>query len=86
MTFNGQKKRSKIIYQNLNPRWHQKFVFDLPTLIPEDGIEFVIECWDWDKIGTDDFMGVINLLIKPGDVKEEPTPKVWNKIREYLPF
>ena len=65
--------------QNLNPRWNQKFVFDLPEKPSKDGLKLVIECWDWDLIGSDDFMGIVNLTVNNEDIKrtEKSSDEIW---------
>jgi Ca2+-dependent lipid-binding protein len=84
ISFNGQKKRSKIIMQNLNPRWNQKFVFDLPEKPAKDGHKLVIECWDWDMIGSDDFMGIVNLHVNSEDIKQ--TEKSKEEVETWKPL
>lgn len=45
--------KTKIIKKSLNPKWDE--VFHIEGL-PEKG-SFVIQVWDWDMVGSDDFLG-----------------------------
>ncbi|KAL6066412.1 Rho-type gtpase-activating protein [Balamuthia mandrillaris] len=61
------KLQSKTIYKTLNPKWAEQF--DLGPLIEEEEID--VQCWDRDKIGTNDFMGRFSIFlrdfIRPGE-------------------
>eukprot|EP00727_Mastigamoeba_balamuthi_P005674 m51a1_g1726 hypothetical protein (877) ;mRNA; f:122457-125954 len=58
--------RTKTIQKTLNPRWDETFLFkdvDMQGTL-------VAEAWDWDAIGKDDFLGVIDIpLCTLGDGK-----------------
>lgn len=49
--------RTEVIKNNLNPIW-KNFVLSLNTLTDNNLSNIIrIECWDWDRIGSDDFIG-----------------------------
>jgi hypothetical protein len=82
---NDDKKRSKtteIIYKTLNPKWEGKdFTFKVQSTI-SDTIKLV--CWDYDKIGLNDFEGQVVLPIAlvantPNEVKDTWVPLVNKK-------
>ncbi|KAJ3439521.1 wd40 repeat [Anaeramoeba flamelloides] len=54
-----QQYKSRIIKQNLNPVWNEIYVFGLKNL----NTKVKLECWDWDRLSSDDEMGdkIINL-------------------------
>jgi len=55
--FVGSKKRkTKIIYQNLNPEWNE--IFDFSDVDEKSKIDCVLQ--DWDRVGKD-FMGEFTL-------------------------
>lgn len=55
LKFGGQQQKSNYIKQELNPVWNEVFTFDVET-----GKEFMlIEVYDRDDFGTDDFEGRI---------------------------
>jgi Ca2+-dependent lipid-binding protein len=49
--------KTKIVKKTLNPKWDEVFHIDG---VPEKG-SFVIQLWDWDLIGTDDFLGSVEI-------------------------
>eukprot|EP00727_Mastigamoeba_balamuthi_P009433 m51a1_g5111 hypothetical protein (1015) ;mRNA; f:342713-346810 len=51
------KHRSKTIKKTLNPRWDEKFSFKNVNM--QDSL--IVEVWDWDAIGSDDFLGVFDV-------------------------
>jgi len=48
----GHKYKTKTHKKTLNPVWD--FAFDVPNSGP---VELFVEVWDWDAIGSDDFLG-----------------------------
>lgn len=55
LKFAGQTQKSNFIKQELNPVWNEVFTFDVET-----GKELmVVEIYDKDDFGTDDFEGRI---------------------------
>ncbi|XP_057416872.1 uncharacterized protein LOC130711325 [Lotus japonicus] len=53
--------KTKVVNNCLNPSWNQAFDF-----VVEDGLhdELIVEVWDHDTIGKDDFMGRCTLSLK----------------------
>ncbi|KRX75569.1 Multiple C2 and transmembrane domain-containing protein 2 [Trichinella sp. T6] len=56
-----QVHKTKIVYQNLNPSWGERFVFVAAGL----QTPLVIQVYDYDRFASDDFMGSANLYLKP---------------------
>ncbi|KRZ11187.1 Multiple C2 and transmembrane domain-containing protein 2 [Trichinella zimbabwensis] len=56
-----QVHKTKIVYQNLNPSWGERFVFIAAGL----QTPLVIQVYDYDRFASDDFMGSANLYLKP---------------------
>jgi Ca2+-dependent lipid-binding protein len=53
--------KSKTIDSNLNPKWDEQFVFEVPINVRY--LTFTV--WDSDNIGNDDFLGAAILGILP---------------------
>ena len=49
------KYKTKTVKKTLDPVWNDE-VFEIPATTAKVN-PIVIECWDWDVIGSDDFMG-----------------------------
>jgi hypothetical protein len=53
------KKQTKIVEKTLNPVWNECFFIQADPTVPVK-----IEMWDYDKIGSPDFMGHVSLDLK----------------------
>jgi len=60
MNYGGCKHKSKTIKKTLNPYFGEEFVF---PIIPDAHI-LEVSVWDWDRIGNDDFLGVLDLDLR----------------------
>jgi len=56
--FSRAKHKSKVIKETLNPKWNETFLFKLDNT---QAGKVNITVWDWDRIGTNDFMGEIEI-------------------------
>jgi len=61
LQINNQKKTTSIIYECLNPKWDEYFIFDINSL--NNDILTVI-CMDYDLLSSDDLIGTIQIPIK----------------------
>ena len=52
------KQKTKVIKKNLNPKWNETFTFQVP--VTSKGI--MIDMFDEDLIGSDEFMGTVTVL------------------------
>ena len=61
---NTKKKghTSSIKFKNLNPTWEE--TFDLPAHDAVDGAELLVVVEDYDKVGSNDFMGLVSLPLQ----------------------
>lgn len=53
----GSKRKTKIIYKNLNPTFDENLIFDHVTEDAIDELYFHIEVMDYDAVGKNDFLG-----------------------------
>ncbi|KAG2375343.1 hypothetical protein C9374_009966 [Naegleria lovaniensis] len=71
------QQKSRVIYQNLDPIWNEEFCFDLT----DTKQELVVYVMDEDTIGTDDFLGFVEIPIHAiVDSKTDITDK-WYKLK-----
>jgi len=64
--YGSQQFKTKCIKKTLNPVWtDQTFVIAADPNIPQ----ILVECWDYDRVGTHDFMGefLVNVSSLPDD-------------------
>ncbi len=63
----GGKRKTKVVKNNLNPFWDEEFKYDFLT-ISELSTERVLEItvWDFDRRGSNDFIGGLRLGPVPG--------------------
>jgi len=67
--YGNQQFKTKCIKKTLNPVWtDQTFVIAADPNIPE----ILVECWDYDRVGTHDFMG--EFFIPVNNLPEDGTP------------
>jgi len=60
ISYGTQQFKTKCIKKTLNPVWaEQTFVIAADHNVPQ----ILVECWDYDKIGTHDFMGEFNIHV-----------------------
>ena len=64
--------KTKIIKNTLNPTWNEDFMIKFDT---NDRSPLIIRCYDWDRIGSNDFLGEAKIelatLRKPGSYEVE---------------
>jgi C2 domain len=52
-------EKTKVVHKNLNPQFNEEF-----TLLRDPGVQqLVLEVWDWDRVGGDDFIGRVLLPV-----------------------
>ncbi|KAF9938490.1 hypothetical protein BGZ67_010793 [Mortierella alpina] len=73
VTVGGHKFTTKVIHKTLNPVWNAAFDFDLETQSVPDQIRLAF--WDKDRIGKDDFMGVVDLPFDDASLWADTVPK-----------
>ncbi|KAF9280026.1 hypothetical protein BGZ68_007547 [Mortierella alpina] len=73
VTVGGHKFTTKVIHKTLNPVWNAAFDFDLETQSVPDMIHLVF--WDKDRIGKDDFMGVVDIPFDEASLWADTVPK-----------
>jgi len=69
------KYKTKVVKKSLDPVWHEE-TFQIPATTAKGNPVFV-ECWDWDVIGTDDYMGEFTFnsdSIGPGETQNVTFP------------
>jgi len=76
----SKKRKTKIIYQNLNPEWNE--LFDFNDIDDKSKIECILK--DWDRVGKD-FMGEFTLT--GADIKAASTAPVekWFPLQKRTP-
>ena len=73
---NGRYK-TKVIYENLNPKWLEQF--DL-SLLEDHSQELEVTVWDKDQRSKDDFMGRCSVDLSK--LEHEVTHKLWVDLEE----
>ena len=61
------EQKTKVITRNYNPVYQQKFIFDVPPLTDE----LTMEVFDWDMVGSDDFIGMVSEPLLSAQTKSE---------------
>jgi regulator of replication initiation timing len=62
VTLGQQKVKTKIIKKNLNPSWMETFELSLVGVDPAG--EMLVQCWDWDRFSSSDFLGEVRIPVK----------------------
>jgi len=68
----GKRYRTKFKNKTLNPKWNESFQVDFSGTT-----KLQLTCWDKDTVGTDDFLGAIELDI--AQIQMDGTP-AWFKL------
>jgi len=71
------KYKTKIVKKTLDPVWTNE-VFEIPGSIAKSN-PIEIECWDWDAVGTDDYMGEFSF-------KSDVVPTVGEELVQEFPL
>eukprot|EP00824_Muranothrix_gubernata_P009272 TRINITY_DN21846_c0_g1_i1.p1 TRINITY_DN21846_c0_g1~~TRINITY_DN21846_c0_g1_i1.p1 ORF type:complete len:1314 (+),score=387.07 TRINITY_DN21846_c0_g1_i1:460-3942(+) len=59
LTIEGDTQKTDVVKKTLEPKWDAEFKFPLDS----DTAELVIDMFDWDKIGDDEFMGRVTIPV-----------------------
>ena len=73
-----KQKKTRVISDDLNPVWDQKFTFPgvaLEDLKTKRVLELTV--WDYDMLCSNDFVGALRLGPSPGDVEGEGKTHDW---------
>ena len=73
----NDRYKTKIIYENLNPKWYEQF--DL-SLLEDHSQELEVTVWDKDQRSKDDFMGRCSVDLSK--LEHEITHKLWVDLEE----
>ena len=73
----NDRYKTKIIYENLNPKWYEQF--DL-SLLEDHSQELEVTVWDKDQRSKDDFMGRCSVDLSK--LEHEVTHKLWVDLEE----
>ena len=57
----NKPKKTKIVKKSLNPVWEETFEF--PFTRHDKTLQ--VQVWDWDAIGSDDFLGLVHIDLSP---------------------
>eukprot|EP00179_Madagascaria_erythrocladioides_P003782 CAMPEP_0198308766 /NCGR_PEP_ID=MMETSP1450-20131203/1338_1 /TAXON_ID=753684 ORGANISM="Madagascaria erythrocladiodes, Strain CCMP3234" /NCGR_SAMPLE_ID=MMETSP1450 /ASSEMBLY_ACC=CAM_ASM_001115 /LENGTH=793 /DNA_ID=CAMNT_0044011471 /DNA_START=83 /DNA_END=2464 /DNA_ORIENTATION=- len=76
--FNDKKAKSKVVKRSLNPLWSEQFVFDAPGGAPSGKVSFTV--MDWDRVGSDDFLGEFSIALGDGGVEAGKPKEAWYKL------
>ena len=61
LQINNQKKRTSIVYECLNPKWDEYFIFDLNSL---NNDILTLICMDYDLLSSYDLIGSVQIPMK----------------------
>ena len=73
----NDRYKTKVIYENLNPKWLEQF--DL-SLLEDHSQELEITVWDKDQRSKDDFMGRCSVDLSK--LEHEKTHQLWVDLEE----
>lgn len=63
----NKPKKTKIVKKNLSPVWEETFEFPLTR----NDKTLQVQVWDWDQVGTDDFLGLVHVDLSPAHAGEK---------------
>ena len=63
--FEAQRGKSKVVKGSLDPWWNEAFRLPLDKASAAPTLEIVVE--DWDLLSGNDFMGRVELPLRPGE-------------------
>eukprot|EP00211_Chloroparvula_japonica_P002479 CAMPEP_0119127662 /NCGR_PEP_ID=MMETSP1310-20130426/6125_1 /TAXON_ID=464262 /ORGANISM="Genus nov. species nov., Strain RCC2339" /LENGTH=438 /DNA_ID=CAMNT_0007117941 /DNA_START=87 /DNA_END=1399 /DNA_ORIENTATION=- len=69
LIFQNSKRKTKTVKKTLNPKFHEDFTF--PITHAEQAV-LLVQVYDWDRIGKDDFIGETHIDIRNIGVTTEP--------------
>ena len=78
------KRKTKVIKNNLNPVWEEEFVYNYVTL--EDltsGRVLEVTVWDYDRRGSNDFIGGLRLGPTPGRAAKEWMDSIGDEVSHW---
>ncbi|XP_025096654.1 myoferlin-like isoform X4 [Pomacea canaliculata] len=61
--FQGLKKKTEVIKGELNPKWNQKFEFDLAGRILTKSDEIIVSIFDWERVGRNRLLGTAKISL-----------------------
>eukprot|EP00163_Fabomonas_tropica_P023003 TRINITY_DN40270_c0_g1_i1.p1 TRINITY_DN40270_c0_g1~~TRINITY_DN40270_c0_g1_i1.p1 ORF type:complete len:429 (-),score=95.35 TRINITY_DN40270_c0_g1_i1:153-1439(-) len=65
ITVGDQQYKTSTQMKTLNPEWNEDFTFHVSVgkELKLLGTELVVNLWDWDKVGSDDFLGMHKIAL-----------------------
>ena len=76
----NKPKKTKIVKKNLNPVWEESFEF--PFTRHDKTLQ--VQVWDWDAVGSDDFLGLVHVDLTPALAGEPDKVKAgWLKLQQH---
>ena len=76
----NKPKKTKIVKKSLNPTWDETFEFPLTR----HDRTLQVQVWDWDAIGSDDFLGLVHIDLSPAQDGNIAAVKAgWLKLQQH---
>ncbi len=76
----NKPKKTKIVKKNLSPVWEESFEFPLTR----HDKTLQVQVWDWDAVGSDDFLGLVHIDLTPAHAGEIDKVKAgWLKLQPH---